>query len=212
MDYQGAARDLRSLQSVKQPARPSALSRRRLRSRAVTEGDIAPTLPLTPRPNVMCCSFRGGRGIHAFATDPAARQFIERQTACTHRLSVCTGIFALHAFGLLPAGARVTTHRDFLDGLQACGRYDVQHGVRFVRHDDIWSAAGVFAGIDMALAFLEEQAVFLGCAPRCGGARACIRRVCSGALSARIRRRQETRRDRRKSAFRLRSGPILTLL
>lgn len=67
--------------------------------------------------------------------------------------SVCTGAFILGAAGLLQ-GLQATTHwasRDFL--AQVGATYVAQ---RFVRQGKIITAAGVSAGIDMAL-FITEQ-------------------------------------------------------
>ena len=65
--------------------------------------------------------------------------------------SVCTGSLLLTAAG--PArGKRVTTHWSFIETLRSRGEAaEVVEQVRFVRDGNIVSAAGVSAGIDMAL-------------------------------------------------------------
>lgn len=67
--------------------------------------------------------------------------------------SVCSGSFLLGAAGLL-TGRRATTHWGWLDRLAAIGAVPV--GERIVRDGDIVTAAGVSAGIDMALVLLGE--------------------------------------------------------
>lgn len=71
--------------------------------------------------------------------------------------SVCTGAFLLAQAGLLD-GRRVATHWGMSDLLQQ--RYpslDVDRDAIFVRQDAVWTSAGVTAGIDLALALVEED-------------------------------------------------------
>jgi transcriptional regulator GlxA family with amidase domain len=70
--------------------------------------------------------------------------------------SVCTGAMLLTAAG--PArGKRVTTHWGFIDSLRARGEAaQVLAHVRYVRDGNIVTAAGVSAGIDMALWLVGE--------------------------------------------------------
>jgi len=65
--------------------------------------------------------------------------------------SVCTGALLLGAAG--PArGKRVTTHWGFVDSLRTRGQVgEVLEHVRYVRDGNVVTAAGVSAGIDMAL-------------------------------------------------------------
>jgi len=64
--------------------------------------------------------------------------------------SVCTGAFLLQEAGLLE-GKRVTTHWAFIEELRKCGNLTVLENRRYVRDGNIVTAAGVSAGIDMAL-------------------------------------------------------------
>jgi transcriptional regulator GlxA family with amidase domain len=70
---------------------------------------------------------------------------------CQWITSVCTGALLLTAAG--PAlGKRVTTHWAFVEQLRSRGEAaEVLENVRYVRHDNVVTAAGVSAGIDMAL-------------------------------------------------------------
>ena len=73
------------------------------------------------------------------------------------KASVCTGAFLLAEAGLLD-GHRVTTHWRCAGELQK--RYPalrVDADRIFVREDEIWTSAGITAGIDLALAMIEED-------------------------------------------------------
>ena len=72
-------------------------------------------------------------------------------------VSICTGAFILGEAGLLD-GRRATTHWRFLDDLRA--RFPaatvVDEGI-FVRDRRLWTSAGITAGIDLTLAFVEQD-------------------------------------------------------
>ena len=72
-------------------------------------------------------------------------------------VSICTGAFALSAAGVLD-GKRATTHWMFLDELRS--RFPavrvVDEGI-FVKDGRVWTSAGITAGIDLALALVEED-------------------------------------------------------
>lgn len=71
--------------------------------------------------------------------------------------SVCTGAFILAEAGVLD-GLRATTHWRFAASLQR--RYPAVRvdGERiFIKDGPIWSSAGITAGIDLALALIEED-------------------------------------------------------
>ena len=99
----------------------------------------------------------GGRGV-ADALGSAPLLGFIRGTATARRVtSVCTGAFLLAAAGLLD-GRRATTH-----WLQAAALQRLHPQVRveadriFVRDGPVWSSAGITAGIDLALALIEED-------------------------------------------------------
>jgi transcriptional regulator GlxA family with amidase domain len=78
----------------------------------------------------------------------------DRARHCRAVLSVCTGSFVLHRAGLL-AGRRATTHWGSLDRLRALPGVTVIEQ-RWVRDGDVWTSAGVSAGMDMMLAYIAE--------------------------------------------------------
>lgn len=99
----------------------------------------------------------GGLGTRREVENSRLVEFISRQADnCKAVLSVCTGAFLLHRAGLL-SGRKATTHWGSMDRLRELGDVTVVEE-RFVKDGSIWSAAGVSAGIDMALAFIAEVA------------------------------------------------------
>ena len=94
----------------------------------------------------------GGQGTRREVKNEALLAWIARTAASsTWITSVCTGALLLAAAG--PAkGKRVTTHWGFVSELRARGEAaEVLENVRYVRDGNVVTAAGVSAGIDMAL-------------------------------------------------------------
>ncbi len=100
----------------------------------------------------------GGAGARAAAADAAVVDWIVRAAAQAHRtISVCTGAYLLAAAGLLD-GRRATTHWAHCDDLaRSYARVRVEPDPVFVRDGDVWTSAGVTAGIDLALALVEDD-------------------------------------------------------
>ncbi|MEZ5205230.1 MAG: DJ-1/PfpI family protein [Acidimicrobiales bacterium] len=73
-------------------------------------------------------------------------------TTCT--TSVCTGALLLGAAGILD-GLDATTHWFAYDELARYGAHPTEQ--RVVRQGKVWTAAGVSAGIDLALTLVAEQ-------------------------------------------------------
>lgn len=99
----------------------------------------------------------GGHGTRKEVNNPALTEFVAKQAQhCQTVLSVCTGSFILHAAGLL-SGKKATTHWASLDRLRALGDVEVIEE-RFVNDGNIWTSAGISAGIDLMLAFIAHTA------------------------------------------------------
>ncbi len=100
----------------------------------------------------------GGDGAREASGDPELLAWIADASARSRRTaSVCTGAFALAAAGLLD-GRRATTHWAFaaaLARLRPAVRVDADP--IFVRDGDVWTSAGVTAGMDLALALVEDD-------------------------------------------------------
>src|SRR3989304_5370171 len=99
----------------------------------------------------------GGEGTKEQINNETLVKFVSEQAVgCKAVLSVCTGSFILHRAGLL-SGRRATTHWSDLQRLGELGNVEVVQE-RVVRDGNIWTAAGISAGIDLALAFIESVA------------------------------------------------------
>jgi putative intracellular protease/amidase len=106
------------------------------------------SLAETPSPDVVLVP--GGPGCMAAARDGALLDWLRQaQQAASWTTSVCTGSVVLAAAGLLE-GKRATSHWSMLGALKAFGVTPVGDE-RVVRQGDIVTAAGVSAGIDLAL-------------------------------------------------------------
>jgi transcriptional regulator GlxA family with amidase domain len=100
----------------------------------------------------------GGVGARAAVDDEAVVDWIARASRKARRTtSVCTGAYLLAAAGLLD-NRRATTHWAFCDGLaQRYEQVQVDPDPVFVRDGNVWTSAGVTAGMDLALALVEED-------------------------------------------------------
>lgn len=92
------------------------------------------------------------------ARDPALFAWLRRIAPTVHRLgSVCVGSFLLAEAGLLN-GRRATSHWRFSKELAR--RYPmvkVESELVWVKDENIFTSAGISAGIDLALAWVEED-------------------------------------------------------
>jgi transcriptional regulator GlxA family with amidase domain len=100
----------------------------------------------------------GGRGAIAASERPSLVRQVRKAAARAQRVcSVCSRAFLLAEAGLLD-GRRVTTHWEYAQRLQQkfpdarveCDRI-------YTRDGDLWTSGGVTAGIDLALALIEED-------------------------------------------------------
>jgi transcriptional regulator GlxA family with amidase domain len=97
----------------------------------------------------------GGEGNRPLLQDDAVLSWLRRIDEGTKwTTSVCTGSLVLGAAGLLE-GKRATSHWAFLEQLRDFGADPV--GGRYVRDGKVVTAAGVSAGIDMALYLVGQE-------------------------------------------------------
>jgi cyclohexyl-isocyanide hydratase len=98
----------------------------------------------------------GGAGIVEALADAETLGFISRQAAgARYVTSVCIGAFLLGAVGLL-RGRRATTHWAHTGLLPLVGA--TYEKARIVRDGNVFTSAGVSAGLDFAFAIIAELA------------------------------------------------------
>ena len=100
----------------------------------------------------------GGPGVDAAANHEPLIAWLKQCAPRARRVcAVCTGAFLLARAGLLD-GRRATTHWERCAALRRCyPMVDVDPDPIFVRDGNVYTSAGVTAGIDLALALVEED-------------------------------------------------------
>ncbi len=109
-----------------------------------------------PAPEILLVP--GGRGVYRELENPSFLDFIRsRGDSADHVMSVCNGALFL-AKTKLAENARLTTHHTDFDALRAiAGGNTVVEDARVTDNGKIITAAGVSAGIDMSLYFLQNK-------------------------------------------------------
>jgi transcriptional regulator GlxA family with amidase domain len=122
-------------------------------------------LVLSPTRSVAACRgpidtlvVAGGVGVREATQDERLVAWLGEAARRSRRVtSVCTGAFLLARAGRLD-GRRATTHWAACDALQRLyPSIEVDPAPIFVRDGNVYTAAGVTAGIDLALALVEED-------------------------------------------------------
>ena len=100
----------------------------------------------------------GGSKAHISGQDPEVSNLLKALAPTSQRLaSICTGSFYLAEAGILN-GHRATTHWRWAPVLQArFPRVLVDADRIYVKDRNVWTSAGITAGIDMALALIEAD-------------------------------------------------------
>src|SRR5271168_267205 len=97
-------------------------------------------------------------GVEILDSFPADSGVIAKMALHARRTaSICTGAFRLAAAGLLD-GKRATTHWRYAPQLQAeFPKVLVKPDKIFIKDGNVWTSAGITAGIDLALALIEDD-------------------------------------------------------
>ena len=100
----------------------------------------------------------GGNGSRYFADLQPTFDWLRRRAASARRTaSVCSGAYLLAEAGLLD-GKRATTHWSRTDDFaRRYPRVRLEPDRIFVRQGEVWTSAGITAGIDLALALIEDD-------------------------------------------------------
>lgn len=100
----------------------------------------------------------GGIGFAAAREDAGLIAWVQRKLPQVERLaSICTGAMILGRAGLLD-GLRATTHWEYCSLLEKeCPDVAVEADAIYVQQGKLYTSAGVTAGMDLALALVEED-------------------------------------------------------
>jgi transcriptional regulator GlxA family with amidase domain len=100
----------------------------------------------------------GGSGVHQAVHDRTLVEWIRRKSRRVRRVcSVCTGAYLLAEAGVLD-GRRATTHwKACADLQQGYPAVRVEADSIYVNDGNVWTSAGVTAGIDLSLALVEAD-------------------------------------------------------
>ena len=113
---------------------------------------------LSTRRHVDTLVVAGGAGTRRAASNPKVLRAVTRLATRARRVtSVCTGAFVLAAAGML-RNRRATTHWAYCAKLATMfPSVQVNADAIFVRDGNVWTSAGVTAGMDLALALVEQD-------------------------------------------------------
>jgi len=118
---------------------------------------VEPAFTIADAPTAEILIVPGGAGTRRLLEDPALLAWICRAAEQAELvLSVCTGALLLGKAGLLD-GLEVTTHQSAIALLrEVAPKARVRQGERFLDNGKVIVAAGISAGIDMALHVVER--------------------------------------------------------
>jgi transcriptional regulator GlxA family with amidase domain len=112
---------------------------------------VLPDFDFTNAPPLDVVLVPGGQGTRREVSNQTLMGWLrEVGQNCKWVTSVCTGALLLHEAGFAK-GRSVTTHWAFIETLRQRGDVTVLENRRYVRDGNVVTAAGVSAGIDMAL-------------------------------------------------------------
>src|SRR5437588_9484502 len=100
----------------------------------------------------------GGKGARIGRSSSLIAKWISSRAKRIRRIaSVCTGVYTLAPTGLLD-GRRVTTHWRFAnDVARRFPKLNVDHDALFLKDGPFYTAGGITASVDLALALIEED-------------------------------------------------------
>lgn len=151
LDFVGPWEVLTSMAMVKQEGRVFTIAERGDAIRCAKGMRVIPDATFADVAQLDVVLVPGGMGTRREVSNPVLIEWLRKVGAgCRWVTSVCTGTLLLHEAGFAK-NRRVTTHWAFAKTLQERGDVTVLDGPRYVRDGNVVTAAGVSAGIDMAL-------------------------------------------------------------
>lgn len=127
-----------------------------VRTSAGLEVVAAPLPRGGPAPDTLLVA--GGGGVHVACGDAGLVRWLRRRARAARRVaSICSGAFLLARAGLLDGRRAVTHWSECAELARRCPRARVEVEPLYVRDGRVSSSAGVTAGIDLALALVEED-------------------------------------------------------
>ena len=162
LDISGPAQVFAELQEIELPSASYSLSY------LSTSGGLVPTdvgmmidtapIEASGRTRSIRSSFRAARASGSCGRTPVLMKWIVETLPKARRVaSVCLGAFVLAWTGVLD-GKRAATHWRYCPRLaDGFPSIRVEPNAIFVKDGRVWSSAGVSAGIDLALAMIEED-------------------------------------------------------
>ena len=126
--------------------------------RAESGVSFQPHTTLGNAPTLDTLIIPGGRGARIGQSSSLIAKWISSRAKRIRRIaSVCTGVYALAPTGLLD-GRRVTTHWRFAnDVARRFPKLNVDHDALFLKDGPFYTAGGITASVDLALALIEED-------------------------------------------------------
>jgi transcriptional regulator GlxA family with amidase domain len=126
--------------------------------RAESGVSFQPHTTLRNAPTLDTLIIPGGRGARIGKSGNLIAKWISSRAKRIRRIaSVCTGVYALAPTGLLD-GRRVTTHWRFAnDVARRFPKLNVDHDALFLKDGPFYTAGGITASVDLALALIEED-------------------------------------------------------
>jgi transcriptional regulator GlxA family with amidase domain len=126
--------------------------------RAESGISFQPHTTLGKAPTLDTLIIPGGRGARIGQSSNLIAKWISSRAKRIRRIaSVCTGVYALAPTGLLD-GRRVTTHWRFAnDVARRFPKLNVDHDALFLKDGPFYTAGGITASVDLALALIEED-------------------------------------------------------
>lgn len=151
------ANDLARMAGKPQPYAPVAVADGPVAMSSAGLGLATQRLP-KPRAPLDTLVLAGGWGVQDACRDDGLIRWIKARAKSARRVaSVCSGAFLLARTGLLD-GRRAVTHwsrcSDFAARFPAVR---VERDPIFIRDGNVWTSAGITAGIDLALALVEDD-------------------------------------------------------